>query len=146
MDWSAFLSSFLGASFSSTIIGLLLKTWLDHRLTIERTRAQEDRQKISKQREASAAVADILGEWVRTNYIDEPTDEDRWKLQITYWKNILLLDKELLDILRSALALEENSPSINEIIVRTRMVILGLKEPDLKANELNNWLPNKKHK
>lgn len=141
MDWSAFLSGLIGASFASTLVGLLLKTWLDHRLTIERTKAQEDRQILQKRREASAAVADILAEWVHSAYTGELSNEDRWRLQTVYWKNILWLDKELLDVLLPALAWKPGAANTNEIIIRTRKVLLGLKEPDLSADQLNNWLP-----
>jgi hypothetical protein len=141
MDFTAFISGLLGASFGSTLVGILLKIWLDHRLTIERTIAQEERQKIQKRREASTAVADILAEWVRSSYIGELTDIDRWRLQTTYWKNILWLDKELLDILFPALAHKSGSASTNELVIQARRVLLGLSKPDITADQLNNWLP-----
>lgn len=144
MDWTAFISGLIGASFGSTLVGILLKTWLDHRLSIERTIAQEERQVNQKRRESSTAVADIVAEWVRSAYTGELTNEDRWRLQTTYWKNILWLDKELLDILLPAIAHKCGSASTNEIIIQARRVLLGLTKPDITADQLNNWLPQHK--
>jgi len=145
MDWATFFTGAVGALFGtaigSSVAGLLLKSWLDHRFTIERTRQQEERQFALKRREASIAVTEILGEWVRSNYTGEPTNDDLWKLQTTYWRNIMLLDRELLLILLPALGHQPGAVSANEIIVQARRVLLGLSEPDITANGLNNWPP-----
>lgn len=141
MDWTAFVSGLIGAGFGSTLVGILLATWLNHTLTVERAKAEEKRQLLQKRREASAAVADILGEWVRPTYTGTFSDEDRWRLQTTYWKNILWLDKELLDVLLPVLENKEGAVGSNEVIVQARKVLLGLSEPDIRWNQLNNWLP-----
>lgn len=143
MDWTAFISGLIGASLGSSLVGILLKTWLDHRFTIERTEAQEERQLLQKRRESSGAVADILAEWVRSTYTGELSNEDRWRLQTTYWKNILWLDKKLLDVLLPALAHQPGAASVSEIVVQTRKVLLGLPTPDISANQLNNWVPQR---
>ncbi len=105
------------------------------------TKIAEQRQLQEKRREKSAAIVDILAEWIRSSYSGEFSAEDRWTLQRTYWKNILWLDKELLDKLLPRLANLKDAPSTNEIIVQTRKILLKLKEPDISENQLNNWLP-----
>jgi len=141
MDWTAFVSALVGAGFGSTLVGVLLKTWLDHRLSIERARLAKERELQFKRREASTAVADILAEWTRPTYTGEFSNEDRWRLQTTYWKNILWLDKELLDLLLPALKNEPGAPGSHELIVQARKVLLGLSEPDISADQLNTWKP-----
>ena len=71
------------------------------------------------------------------------TNEERWKLQTTYWRNILLLDKELIALLFPTLANARGAAGTNELIVQVRKTLLDLNEPDLKAEDLNNWLPSK---
>lgn len=137
MDWMTLITVSVGSGF----IGALIKTWLDHWLNVKRSRIFEERQVLQKRREASAAIADILAEWTRSAYTHRVSDEDLWRLQTTYWKNILWLDKELLTILLPALALKPGAAKTNEIIVQTRKTLLGLAEPDITASELNNWLP-----
>ncbi len=142
MEWSSFISGVIGAFFGSGAGGILLKIYLDHRLTIERSELAEKRLQLQKQQDASVAVVEILGEWVRSTYLgDSITNEQRWQLQTTYWKNILLLDKSLIDQLFPLLAQAPGSEGTNEMIVQTRRILLGLKEPDIKATDLNNWLP-----
>jgi hypothetical protein len=141
MDWTAFLSALTGAGFGSAFAGVLLKIWLEHRLTIARAEEQEQRHLLQKRREASTAVADILAEWVRSTYTGEFKDEDRWRLQSVYWKNILWLDKELLDVLLPALARQSGAATTNEIVVQARRVLLGLSKPDISADQLNTWMP-----
>ncbi len=142
MDYSNVVSAIIGAFFGSGAGGILLKIYLDHRLTIERDEFAEKRLFLQKQREASSAVVEILGEWVRSNYAGTPlTNERRWQLQTVYWKNILLLDKRLIDLLFPLLANAPGTITTNEMIVQTRKVLLGLPEPDIKAADLNNWLP-----
>ena len=144
MEWSNFISGIIGASFGSGAVGILLKSYLDHRLTIERSELTKKRLSLQKQREASGAVAEILSQWVYSTYLGQSiTDEQKWKIQTVYWKNILLLDKKLIDDLFPLLARKEGSISTNEMIVRARQILLGLNEPDIKATDLNNWLPAK---
>lgn len=136
MDWSSFLSGVFGAG----IAGALLKMYLDHRLNIERERRKEVLLARQKQRDASAAVVDILSEWVRTTYTGEEFDGPaKWRLQTAYWRNILLLDKELLDILLPKLAGAPGAVTTNEIIVQARRVLLGQEAPDISAKDLNLW-------
>lgn len=76
--------------------GVFLKIYLDHKLKIERSEISEKRLQFQKQREASTAVAEILSSWVRPNYHQGlMTNVQRWEIQTTYWKNILLLDNTL---------------------------------------------------
>lgn len=141
MDWGAFLSGLVGAGFGSTVVGVLLKTWLDHRLALERTVLTDRLQREQKVRDASIAVADILGEWVYSAYDPPMTDEKRWRLQKAYWRGILGLDRSLLAVLLPRLANDPSAVSTNEIILEARAALLGLEKPDLDAEELNNWLP-----
>ena len=144
MEWSNSISYVVSAFFGGGAVGFLLKTYLDHRLTIRRSRLTEKRNFLQKRREASGAVAEILGQWVHSTYLGQQiTNEQRWKLQTVYWKNILLLDKKLIDELFPLLACNGDSISTNDMIVRVRQVLLGLDKPDIKAADLNNWLPEK---
>ena len=137
---ASFWSAFIGAGFASTLVGLLLGVWLTHRLNTDREKAAEKRLLERKRREASEAVVDILGAWIRSSYVGA-TNEDRWHLQTTYWRGILTLDEALLDVLLPRLANEADAVGTNEIIVRTRAVLLSLSEPDLSPDALNNWPP-----
>jgi hypothetical protein len=141
MDWNVFVSSFLGGSAALGLAGILAKSWVEHRFSIDRSRLQEERQLAQKRREMSAATAEILGEWVKSTYTGEFTDQDRWRLQTTYWKHVLWLDKELLALLIPAIARQHGAASTNELVVQTRKVVLGLSEPDIIADQLNNWPP-----
>jgi len=144
MNWSNLISALIGAGFGTTALGVLFKIYLDHRLSIDRELAAENRLFRQKQREASTAIAEILSAWVHTAYKGTTsTNEDRWITQSTYWKNILLLDKELIDLLFPTLANKPGSAGSNELIVQARKVLLNLREPDIKASELNNWPPEK---
>ena len=134
MDWINFIFG-LG-------VGVLLKTWLDHRLSIKRAKLAEERELQHKRREASTAIVDILVEWTRSTYMGKFSNKDRWQMQTTYWKNILWLDKELLDLLLPALAHEPGASGSHELIVQARKVLLGLSEPDISAAQLNTWLPD----
>jgi len=142
MDWIAFIYCLVGAGFGSTFVGVLLKIWLSHRFSIERARLAEERKFQYKRRETSIAIADILAEWTRSTYMGKFSNEDRWRMQTTYWKNILWLDKELLDLLLPALAHEPGAPGSHELIVQARKVLLGLSEPDISAAQLNTWYPD----
>ena len=136
VDWSSFLSALLGAGLSSGF----LKLYIDHRLQIEREKRKESLEHRQKIRDASAAVVDILAEWTRTTYTGEEfTDEAKWRLQTVYWRNILWLDKELLELIRSRLANRPDAVDTNEIIVQARRILLELKEPDITVNDLNVW-------
>lgn len=135
MDWTVLTVGVL------TAVSALGGIWLGHRLTIKRVKYVEERQLHLKRRDASAAVTEIIAEWVRSSYTGKSSNEDRWRLQTTYWKNILWLEKGLLDLLLPTLAYKESAVSTNELIVQTRKVLLGLQEPDISADQLNNWLP-----
>jgi len=142
VDWSNFISALIGALSGGSFAGILVKMYLDHKLKIERQELAEERLHRQNQREASVAVAEILGEWVRSTYSGgSMTNEQRWHLQVTYWKNILLLDKQLIDLLFPLLANARGSIGSNEMIVQARKVLLGLDKPDIKGTDLNNWLP-----
>lgn len=141
MDWTAILSAIGASAITTGILGILLGAWVNHRLTTIRdteTRASALRE---KRREESRAVAEILSEWIRSRYTGSFSNEDRWKMQTTYWKNILGLDKRLIDVLFPLLALAEGNRGTNEMIVQARKILLDLKQPDIKATDLNNWLP-----
>ncbi|MBN8411126.1 hypothetical protein [Halomonas litopenaei] len=144
MVWSSFISGVAGGFFGSGAVWLLLKIYLAHRLELARSKIAEERLKLQKQREASTAVAEILSTWIKSNYQEGTTnDEQRWEIQTTYWKNILLLDKRLIDQLFPLLALRDGAITTNEMVVRARQILLGLEEPDIKADALNNWPPVK---
>jgi hypothetical protein len=132
---------FLGSGIWIGVLIYLVKTFLEHRLNIDRSKQEEKRLLLQKRRESNTAVVDILTEWVHSAYTKSSTNEDRWRLQTTYWKNILLLDKELIDVLFPALACRTDSKGTNEIIVQARKILLGLNEPDIEAKQLNNWYP-----
>ena len=103
MNWTSFLSALGGTAVGAGILGIFLKAFLDHRLALA-LRASD---LMEKRREESRAVAEILSEWVRGSYTGNFTNEDRWKLQTVYWKNILGLDHSLIEVLFPRLA---NSP------------------------------------
>ena len=77
MEWSNFISVVVGAFFGGGAGGILLKIYLDHKLTIERSELAETRLFLQKQREASGAVAEILGQWVRSTYIGQPITNEQ---------------------------------------------------------------------
>ena len=141
MDWGAFLAGLVGAGCGSTLVGILLKSWIDHRLAVERTELTDRLQRQQKIRDASIAVADILGEWVYPTFVPPDNNEKRWRIQQAYWRGILGLDKVLLDILLPLLAQQPGNVGTNEMIVRARTALLGLEAPDLTAAQLNNWAP-----
>lgn len=124
------IGAFLGAGVMTGIFGYLLEN--RRRKEIEKEKAVE-------------SVVDFLTEWIKSNYITESAEKNEvlWKLQSMYWKTILRLDKEILDVLIPLLAHKEDAVSTNEIIVEIRKALLGLKKPDLKPEDLNNWLPKK---
>jgi hypothetical protein len=130
MDWMTFVSAMGGFVVSTGIVGIFVGAWINHRF-VQR----------EKQREESRAVADILSEWVRPTYAGTCSNDDRWKIQTTYWKNILGLDKRLIDVLFPVLAKTDNNVGTNELIVRARQILLNLDKPDIIAKELNNWPP-----
>lgn len=139
MDWSSF-----GTGFGTSLLGLLIGLFLNHRLTMGREELSEQRLQLQKQRDASTAVVKILSQWVRSTYLGRsPTDEEKWQLQTTYWENILLLDKELINLLFPRLANAKDAVTTNELIVQARKYLLHQKEPDIKASDLNNWPPEK---
>ena len=136
VDWSIFCSVILSVALN----GSFLTLYLDHRLQIERDKRNESLEHRQKIRDASAAVVNILAEWTRTTYMGEAFDgAAKWRLQTAYWRNILLLDKELLDLLRERLANHHAAVDTNEIIVQARRILLELKEPDISAKDLNVW-------
>lgn len=134
IDWSFIITLLSGIG-----IGSLLSVLLSYYLNIRR---EEE----VKRREASIAVADLLSEWVRSTYINVDLNEAHWRLQSLYWKTILRLDKKILDILLPRLANKKGAINTNEIIIKCRQTLLDLKDPDLKPEELNNWLPVEKNK
>jgi hypothetical protein len=137
MDWSSF-----GAGFGTSLLGLLIGLFLNHRLTVGREELAEKRLQLQKQRDASVAVVGILSQWVRSTYLGRPlTDEEIWQLQTTYWENILLLDRELINLLFPRLANLKDAVTTNELIVQVRKYLLQLEEPDIRASDLNNWPP-----
>jgi heme exporter protein D len=137
MDWLTFGTSLLGAGF----VGAMIQILLGHKLRIRETELAEQRQREQRHREASAAVAEVLGEWIRSTYTGTFSNEDRWRLQTVYWKNIMLLDKELVDLIIDRLANVGDAVGTNELIVQARKVLFGLEQPDISAAKLNNWLP-----
>ncbi len=138
MDWSSFFSGVLGAGLGGGIVTL----YLDHRFSIRRDRLREERATRLKQREATAAVVEIISEWVRPTYLHTEFDgEARWRLQTTYWKNILLLDKELVGLLCPRLANDPGAVDTKELIAQARRILLGLTAADIQASELNTWPP-----
>jgi hypothetical protein len=141
MDWTIFGVA-LGVAIitgSFTISGFLLV----HILNIREAKFVQETQSQQKRRDASVAVTEILAAWVHSTYKGNSSNETRWQLQTTYWKNILLLEKDLLELLMPVLANEPDSVGTNELIVQTRKVILGLPEADIRAEQLNNWPPIK---
>lgn len=130
------IASFFNSQFASTLIIALTVAWLGDKYA----KQAEERLKQDKRREASSAVADILSEWVRSSYMGS-SNENRWLLQSSYWKNILLLDKELLEMVIERLTNKNDSPDCSEIIVQARKILLELPDKDINANELNNWPP-----
>jgi hypothetical protein len=141
VDWSSLFSGFLGAGLGGGVLTL----YLDHRFSIRRDKLREERAARLKQRNATAAVVEIISEWVRTAYLGTEFDgEAKWRLQTTYWKNILLLDKELVCLICPRLANDPGAVDTKELIVQARRILLGLKMPDIHASELNTWPPKDK--
>lgn len=130
------ITSIFNSQVISALIIAFTAAWLGDRYA----KLAEERLKQNKRREASAAVADILSEWIRSSYMGN-SNENRWLLQSSYWRNILLLDKELLVMLIERLANKRDSPDCREIIVQARKILLELPNQDINENELNNWPP-----
>ena len=123
------------------LVSSLFTMWIQYHLDIRRDKFLEERIRLQKSREACAAVAEILGEWVKPAYMVIDQNDARWQIQTTYWRNILSLDKRLVKLLIPLLAHGPEAVSVNAIIVEARKVVLGLEETDLKPDELNTWLP-----
>jgi len=134
IDWSLLMTFFSGIGIGSILSVLLI-------FYLKRQREEE-----VKRREASVAVADLLSEWIRSTYLNVDLNEAYWRLQSLYWKTILRLDKRILDVLLPRLANKKEAINTNEIIIKCRQTLLELKDPDLKPEELNNWLPLEKNK
>jgi hypothetical protein len=141
MNWTSFVWGIIGGSFASTLFGVVFTILLEHGFQIRAEKLAEERHLLRKQQEASIAVTEILKEWTRSTYTGEFSNKDRWNLQTIYWKSILWLDKDLLDVLLPSLAKAPGAAKTNELIVEARKVLLGLPETDIKAEQLNNWLP-----
>ena len=135
LTWSILLSSGIGALIGSGIgaligapLGIVLKSTVEHLLNIHRDSLAQKRLTRQKRRDETAAIVEILSEWVRPGYVGaEFNGEAKWKLQTTYWRNILLLDKKLLELLLPRLANTPDAVDTNELIVQARRVLLGLK-------------------
>lgn len=130
------ITSIFNSQVISALIIAFTAAWLGDRYA----KLAEERLKQNKRREASAAVADILSEWIRSSYMGN-SNENRWLLQSSYWRNILLLDKDLLVMLIERLANKRDAPDYRDIIVQARKILLELPNQDINANELNNWPP-----
>ncbi len=141
MDTTTFFSALAGSAISTGILGILIGALITHRFTVAREAATRAAAAREKRREESRAVAEILAEWMRSVYMGQPSNEDLWRLQTTYWKNILGLDRELITMLLPRLENAPGAVDTNEIIVQTRRIVLGLAKADLKAADLNNWPP-----
>ena len=128
MDWLSFASSAAGAIVGTIPVGVIATKYLEHNLVLRQ-----------KRRDANAAVIEILAKWVRPSYLGRPmTEEERWDLQTTYWKNILLLDKEIIAILFPRLANAPNAVGTNDVIVEVRKILLKQKRADITGKDLNN--------
>jgi hypothetical protein len=151
MDWTSFISSLVGSGVTAILLGAFLTNWtnkrlakLQHSLAVRQEELAEQRELDRKKRESSAAVVEILTEWIRTSYTGGPSDEDLWQLQATYWKSILWLDAHLVKALTPLLALREDAPTSNELILRARAALLQLPEPDLSPDDLVTWTSKSK--
>jgi len=80
------ITSIFNSQAISALIIAFTAAWLGNRYA----KLAEERLKQNKRREASAAVADILSEWIRSSYMGN-SNENRWLLQSSYWRNILLI-------------------------------------------------------
>lgn len=133
MDW---ISSIVTSAVFAVIVGSIL----NYRLT-QLAKQQEYRFiELDKRREASKSVVDILSKWVQNEYKGKD-NEYLWELQTIYWKNILLLDPKLLEMLIPRLENAPNAPTADEIIIQARKILLDLEKPDV--SKLNHWLPIK---
>ena len=136
MDWSTFVPSLIGAGLGTSIFGALLSFWLNRKYyeyTEKRERGKTDR-------EASIAVAELLGDWVKPYYVGEQySNEDLWKLQSNYWKTILRLDKGLVEVLAEVFQNKQGSQISKDAIIKARKVFHGLSEPDIKADQIIHW-------
>jgi hypothetical protein len=122
------------------LTGIVVGALFSHYFTSERDKLARELAERDKQRESARAVAEILGEWVKSSYVGE-TNEGRWQLQVTYWRNMLALDRELVTLLFPRLALAKDAPSTHDVLVEARRVLLGLSKRDLEAGDLNHWDP-----
>jgi hypothetical protein len=148
MDWPAFLSGIAGTAVGAGVFGVLLNTLLLHRLTKARDAESRAFELREKRQEESRAVVEILSEWVRPRYTGEiesgeVSNDTLWKMQTTYWRNIMGLDPHLIKLLFPRLANEKDAVSVHELIVQARGILLGLAEPDLEADDLNRWPPSR---
>jgi hypothetical protein len=122
----------------TTIIAGLFVVYLTNKYKKDREREERDR----KRREANALVADILAAWVHPTFDPDATDIELnkylYEMQITYWKSILWIDKELLLMLNRCIA-NSGAPNTNEMIAQTRKYIQGLEEPDIAGEDIIDW-------
>jgi hypothetical protein len=146
MDLTAAVVNFLVGALGAGFVGAILKVWLDHKLSVQRGELGEERELRRKKRESSTAVVEILTEWVRFLYKDPITGDDLWRLQATYWKNIMWLDADLVKALTPLLVWREDAPTSGEVIIQARKTLLGLSKPDLTEDDLVKWAIGEVHK
>jgi hypothetical protein len=148
MDWSTAFSAFVGSVFASGIAAVILAALLErsltrlrHSLEVERQEQTERRALERRRREASPAVAEILSEWRRVCFVGETTPEDVWRLQTTYWKHVLWLDKSLVEMLAPVLVGRygpATTDDTDQLIIQARTHLLELDTPDLTTDDLVN--------
>jgi len=135
MDWATFVPSLIGAGLGTTFAGALLASWLNRKY-YEYT---EKKEKEKRRREASVAVAELLGEWIKPAYMGPSSNEDVWRLQTKYWENVLRLDKDLVELLAAVFQNKLGGPGSKDAIVEARKVLHGYSKPDIKADQLIHW-------
>jgi len=134
MNWQSTIHE-LNPAISAVLGGLTVGV-----VTLVMDWLREARSRQAKRREASTAVVDVLGKWVRSYYVGGPTNRDLWQLQVTYWRNILLMDKKLVKLLAPCLANAQGAPIPNELIAEARRILLGRRKRDLDpSKDLVTW-------
>jgi hypothetical protein len=146
MDWTSVISSLVGSGMIGILLAAFLTFWtnrrlaeLQHSLAVKQEELADQRELDRKRRQSSAAVVEILSEWIRTSYTGGPSDEDLWQLQATYWKNILWLNADLVKALAPLLTARESAPTSKELIIEARKALLNLDAPDLSPDDLVTW-------
>jgi hypothetical protein len=140
MNWND-----VGIGLISGAVGGILVSLVDSYLATRREKRAESREQGRKVREASAAVVDLLSEWVRPTYVRDDgkaTNEDLWTMQRECWRTLIWLDERLVKLLVSRLANSPDAVDTGQIVIQARKILLGLHKTELAS--VNHWPPKRR--